>query len=654
MLIGTLLSVAAVRTASAQATPDASSPQFVVHPDSLSMTAGETARLEVQWAAEPNNGRSDSVFYFSGSQRAVSIDSTGLVEAHRAGDYELYVLVPRGDGSAARRTVPVHVAPAPIDLVQLRRPPRTLYAGATYRLRTRAVDVRGTERPDAPIRFSSSDPAVAQIDSAGHVLARRPGTVTLAARSGSARAELTATVNAHPVRSVDLTVEPARGRTGDVIHARARPLDVNGDLVEDAPVRYSFNAHPDDSLAPGTTAQIADDGRFVASEPGWYTLVARSGRGVAERRVRVEPRDLKGQLEVVGRGPVRDVHTSDLWVWEGIDGRDYAVTGTWGGRGEAYFWDVTDPADIRAIDTVQVDARTVNDVKVAEDGRLAVITREGASDRENGIVLLDVSDPSEVELIAEHTDELTGGVHNAFIHEGYVYAVSNARRIEIVDVSESRSPETVAQFELETPGHSVHDVWVKDGIAYTSNWADGVVAIDVGNGIAGGSPTEPIEISRYSYPNPWAHAAFPYRDEKDDRFYVIVGDEAFPNGLNVVGQPTIPAGWLHFVDFSQWDRPKEVARYRIPGAGTHNFWVRDDTLYVAYYNAGLRVVDLSGELMGNLWEQGREIDHFVPTDPQAVVPNAAMTWGPQPHKGVIFISDWNSGLWALRLTSNDQ
>ena len=90
----------------------------------------------------------------------------------------------------------------------------------------------------------------------------------------------------------------------------------------------------------------------------------------------------------VGTGLVNDKHTSDFWVFEGVDGRDYAVTGTWGADGTSYFWDVTDPANILKIDSVQVDARTVNDVKVSEDGRIAIISREGASNRKNGIIII--------------------------------------------------------------------------------------------------------------------------------------------------------------------------------------------------------------------------------------------------------------------------
>jgi hypothetical protein len=177
--------------------------------------------------------------------------------------------------------------------------------------------------------------------------------------------------------------------------------------------------------------------------------------------------------------------------------------------------------------------------------------------------------------------------------------------------------------------------------------------VDVGNGVRGGSPSNPVEIGRYAYPSGWNHAAFPYDDAETGKSWVVAGDEAFPNGLNTENEPTIPAGWLHFVDVTDPDAPTEEARYRVPEAGSHNFWVDGDTLYVAYYNAGLRVVDLSGDLKGNLYEQGREIAHVKPFDPEGRIPNAPMTWGPQPYKGHIFFSDWNSGLWAVELTSEE-
>ena len=77
-------------------------------------------------------------------------------------------------------------------------------------------------------------------------------------------------------------------------------------------------------------------------------------------------------------------------------------------------------------------------------------------------------------------------------------------------------------------------------------------------------------------------------------------------------------------------------------------------MYVAFYNGGLRVVDVSGELLGNLYRQGREIARFLPFDPEGFVPNSPQVWGAQPHKGVIFFSDYNSGLWAVRLKEPEE
>ena len=142
-----------------------------------------------------------------------------------------------------------------------------------------------------------------------------------------------------------------------------------------------------------TTASglINNDGRFVADVAGNYLVTASVGNITNSQALNVYERNIKRDVVKVGTGLVNDKHTSDFWVFEGVDGRDYAVTGTWGADGTSYFWDVTDPANILKIDSVQVDARTVNDVKVSEDGKICIISREGASNRKNGIIIIDVS-----------------------------------------------------------------------------------------------------------------------------------------------------------------------------------------------------------------------------------------------------------------------
>ena len=96
------------------------------------------------------------------------------------------------------------------------------------------------------------------------------------------------------------------------------------------------------------------------------------------------------------------------------------------------------------------------------------------------------------------------------------------------------------------------------------------------------------------------------------------------------------------MDFTDTKNPVEVAKYELPTHGSHNFWIEDDLLYVAMYTGGLRVVDLSGDLLGDLYKQGREIGYILTGNPNGYIPNDTMVWGAQLYKGHIFYSDFNN------------
>ena len=350
-------------------------------------------------------------------------------------------------------------------------------------------------------------------------------------------------------------------------------------------------------------------------------------------------------------------------------GKDFAVTGTHSADGEAYFWDITDPSKMAIIDTIKVDARTVNDVKISEDGRVGIISREGASNRKNGLVILDVTDPFNVKITKMYDDNLTGGVHNVFIYQDHVYALSAGTRYDIINISDPSNPFRVGSYELDTPGHSIHDVWVENGIAYSSNWADGVHIVDVGGvpqteqsrdkknfnpflALAGkGSPGNPIKLASKSDPNGHNHATFPFVSQSTDKFYMINGDEW---AKRIPGsEESIYQGGFHFVDFTDIDNPVETAIYQVPEVGSHNHWVEGDILYAGYYYGGIRVLDISGELLGDLYAQGREIAFFEGRDPNGKIPNETNVLGVIPYKGLIYFADHYNGLWAVKLVDDE-
>jgi hypothetical protein len=429
-------------------------------------------------------------------------------------------------------------------------------------------------------------------------------------------------------------------RTGDVVRLRVSALEDRRELESPSPLWLTGGAGAE-VFAEGV------EGAFVAERPGLHQVTAVIG---SERTVsaviRVEPRAAAAESDLVllGRGANADHHSGDTWAFEGADGRDYAYVGTflydW-----MRVWDVTDPTAPVLTDSMQLDARRINDVKIHPNGRIGILTREQASSRRNGIVVLDLSQPAHPTILSEYEETVTGGVHNVWIdgEHDLVYACHNGTsELHIIDISDPANPAEVGRWGLDRRSKTLHDAIVQDGYAYLSYWDDGLVILDAGAGTHGGTPTSPTFVSRIAYPAGHTHTAFRYGR------YVFVGDEIFPSDWDPT-RPIEARGYIHVIDVGNLDEPVEVARYEVPEAGAHNIWVEDDRLYVGYYQAGLRVVDVSGELRGDLYRQGRELAVLKTGAEDSMVPNWGMTWGAQVHKGAIFTSDLNSGLWIARL-----
>jgi hypothetical protein len=532
-------------------------------------------------------------------------------------------------------SVPVRVLDWPAAEIELQEPPYTAYVGTSLRFSGSVLTDRGTDHASAVITWRTSDAQVARITDGGIFTGLNPGRVIATAHTeNEVVSELEVDVVANPVARLSVTPITSQVRTGDVVQFDVRPVDAGDEAVTDAAVALSVSG------LDGTGGFVFEDGTFVAEEPGAYRVLASVGSVSASAVVEVVARGVSAAVELVDHGALSHVTTSDVWVFEGRDGRDYAYTGTWlRGGGRMFVWDVSDPADVLLVDSVTVDARVVNDVKVNKDATWAIITREGASTRRDGIVVLDLEDPAHPTIIAELTDSLTGGIHNVWIMDDIVYAVNNGTSaMNIIDMSDPKSPRNVGRWELR-PGDTdktLHDVWAKDGYAYLSYWNDGLVILDVGAGTHGGTPVEPAFVSQIAYPEGNTHVAW------RDRDYVFVGDEITTrDGMR---------GFLHVIDVSDLENPREVAKYDLPEAGAHNVWVEDEVLYIAYYQGGVRVVDVSGTLRGDLYRQGREIG-FLRTGAgpgEAIQPNSPQAWGPQVHKGHLFVSDNYSGLWVVK------
>lgn len=591
------------------------------------------------------------------SRHAVLED--GSIKGLSEGEAELRMAIrappPSGTGPPIVQTFssPVVVVGPPVATVEIAEPGVRLLVGTVVQLQAQALTEEGSPRRAVQVDWTSNRRRLATVDERGFLRALRPGAFKITATAEGVEASIDLEIEASPVATVEV-VGRSRARTGDVVRFSAVAKDEAGDPVEGARVEFSVASF---QTRTALGASIFADGAFVAERPGLYRVVASAGAGSGQALIEVVERGMEHRATVVGRGLVADRPTSDLWAFTGADGRDYVYTGTHAGGQRMLAWNVTNPANPVLTDFVEVDARVVNDVKVNAAATLAAITREGASDRKNGVVLLDISDPAHPVVADTYDKDLTGGVHNVFFNGDVLYAVHNGTaEVHVLDVSDPGDIEEAGRWGIDVPGKYLHDVWVSDGMAYVSYWHDGVYVLDAGDGRWGGTPRAPVEVGSYAYPEGNTHVAFPYTNADGHR-YLFVGDEIFgcEECVSRNGHPGDGSrGFVHVLDMEDPENMREVARYEVPEAGAHNLWIEDDKMYVAYYQAGLRVVDVSGELRGDLYRQGREIAWFPTGTPDGHVANSPMAWGPQLFKGHVFVSDLNSGLWVLRVEPADK
>ncbi len=429
---------------------------------------------------------------------------------------------------------------------------------------------------------------------------------------------------------------PSQARQGEVLSYVVSATGDQGESIQDASIAWR--------VEPGFAGLVTADGDFVGYSVGTASIIAEAGTVADTVDVQVTSRGApSGSFEVEWNEPIESRYTSDHWEYG-----DVAFTGTWGCRnvaggkcGNALFvWDISTPDAPVLTDSVIVDARVVNDVKVRDSGDLAIITHESSTDGLNGVTLLDLSDPRHPTVITRFTaPDLASGVHNVWIDGDYAYLVVDGSvataGLRVLDVSDPANPQIVGSFY--GGGSFLHDVYVRDGLAFLSHWAAGLIILDVGNGIAGGTPGQPVEVSRIVIPGYQVHNAW-YWPEAG---YVFLGDE--------IGVP----GRVLVVDVSELTTPRQVASFTLAGAAPHNFWI-DETAGIAYfswYENGLHAVDVSGRLLGELDKQARQVTGIQYDLGGVCLASAGTcTWAPQAHAGRVFVSDMNSGLWVLRPT----
>jgi hypothetical protein len=230
----------------------------------------------------------------------------------------------------------------------------------------------------------------------------------------------------------------------------------------------------------------------------------------------------------------------------------------------------------------------------------------------NGTFILEVTDPLHPKTLS--FAEVPQGSHNQTVHPSgrYMYnsnsdLITSAQpAIEVIDLTDLSAPKTVVELALPTRpglGTESHDIsFSRDGTrAYSAALSQGVI-IDTRD------PAHPSVITSFLDPaiNVW-HQLEPFTliDELGRRREFLIAEDEF---AGAVGTSECPSGGLHVYEISgglERD-PQKVGAFNIDevrptdepeGRCTaHVFQIHEaeKTMTLAWYNGGVRVIDLSG------------------------------------------------------------
>lgn len=364
----------------------------------------------------------------------------------------------------------------------------------------------------------------------------------------------------------------------------------------------------------------------------------------------------------LGHGLVGTRYTAELDVRGSI-----AYTTTWnerfvGGHGATgnavLVWDVSANTPVLTDSIIIDSAYNTGDVHISDDGALLGVATEYLP---GSYALFSLANPMRPDSLARFlTADSYPGVHTATFARiaGTLYAFlcvdpsQSGARLIILSLADPSHPLQLTELHIGKP--YVHDVFIRGGLLFTAVWNDGVWIWDVGGGGLGGTPAAPVLIGKAATVGGNAHNVWWFHDPAanprgDSARYMLVGEEQ-PGALF-----TSSKGDIHVIDISNMAAPREVAFFHVEGAGTHNFSVDEPNgiLYAAYYNGGVRAIDVRGALgtcaaanqapdgRCDLAAEGRELAHGL------LDKGSTFVWGVKYVPPFVYASDMVDGLWKL-------
>ncbi len=338
--------------------------------------------------------------------------------------------------------------------------------------------------------------------------------------------------------------------------------------------------------------------------------------------------------------PVRaglDLSYNDIWGYE--DGGQFYVM--MGSLSYNHFFDVTDPenpVEVSRIGGINLRTNTLNNSIWRDYKTYQSYAYSSADEGSEGLTVFDLSElPDTVYKIRQDTNQFIKA-HNIYIDvpNARLYVAGSGNNIIVYGLSNPAIPNHLATIDLRPlSGFSngyIHDVFVRDNIAYCSHGFNGYCAYDLSN------LNNPIKLACVELTGGYNHSSW----MTDDNEYLIYAEE-LPKG-----KPMVLIHRDSFVNemTEYWKPFKEpLLAPTHTDVTPHNPFVKDNYLYISYYEDGVVIFDLS-----NPYAPSRIA--YYDTYPQNTNYNGTKgCWGVYPFfsNGLIAASDTKNGLYLLEL-----
>ncbi|NNF12033.1 MAG: choice-of-anchor B family protein [Gemmatimonadetes bacterium] len=362
--------------------------------------------------------------------------------------------------------------------------------------------------------------------------------------------------------------------------------------------------------------------------------------------------DLVSFLPLAALGADPGERVSDIWGWSDPDtGREYVLVGRTAGLA---FVDITEPGVPRLVGLMPANPSGARDIKVYSDH--AFMTGDGAGD--HGLLIFDltrlrgaVGAPATFEPDARYGR--VASVHNLVIdtESGFAYTVgtntggqSCGGGLHMIDIRDPLQP-AFAGCYTDSEGliwtGRTHDAQCTVYRGPDENYQGRQICF-----AANETAMRIVDVTDKSAPRPISTASHPgtaYVHQgwlTEDHRYLYVNDE-----LDEIVGTTDRTRTLIY-DVSELDDPILVATHLGPDAATdHNLYIAGNRAYLANYQAGFRVLDITDP------ESPQEIGWFDTTpygeNPPGFGGGAWTAW-PFFDSGMVVVSSINEGLFIVR------